>query len=185
MFELPVVFLSAALSLALSADPAASNANRVAPILPLLTAPDRRVRTVDRYVSNMLVEGVRRSATFGELIARLNATDVIVYIEPVDHLPATIAGRLMLIPLAHHQRYLRVQVRAGLLPHDLISLIGHELRHALEIADSPDVRDERALITLYKRIGEAGSSLHAYDTRAAQDTGHQVRTELRQSTIGA
>jgi hypothetical protein len=153
--------------------------------LPLLTSPDRRVRTVDRYLNDLLVVGVRRSATFGDLITRVNATDVIVYIEPVDHLPATIAGRLMLIPLAHRQRYLRIQVRTGLLPDDLISLIGHELRHALEIAESPDVRDERALITLYKRIGEAGSGLHAYDTRAAQDTGHQVRAELTQSTIGA
>jgi hypothetical protein len=182
MFELPVVFLSAALSLALSADPASSNANRVAPILPLLTSPDRRVRTVDRHVNNMLAEGVRRSATFGDLIAKINATDVIVYIEPVDHLPATIAGRLMLIPLAHHQRYLRIQVRTGLLAEELIALIAHELRHALEIAASPDVRDERGLITLYKRIGESGSGLHAYDTRAAQDTGYQVRAELSQST---
>jgi hypothetical protein len=184
MIELPAVLLSAALSIALSPDPATPNANRTAPILSLLTAADRRVRTIDRRLTDLLARGVRRSATFAGLIAKLNARDVIVYIEPVDQLPPTIAGRLMLIPIAHNQRYLRIQVRVSAGPDELIALIGHELQHALEIAGSPDVRDERALIALYQRIGQTGTGLHSYDTRAAQDTGYRVKAELIQSTVG-
>jgi hypothetical protein len=184
MIELPAVLLSAALSIALSPDPATPNANRTAPILSLLTAADRRVRTIDRRLTDLLARGVRRSATFADLVAKLNTTDVIVYIEPVDQLPSTVAGRLMLIPIAHNQRYLRIQVRVSVGPDELIALIGHELQHALEIAASPDVRDERALIALYQRIGQTRTGLHSYDTLAAQDTGYRVKAELIQSTVG-
>ena len=75
-------------------------------------------------------------------------------------------------------RYLRVQIRSDLSKREAISLIGHELQHALEIAGASDVRDTTSLIRLYERIGHASSGEHAYDTDAAQDTGRVVRKEL-------
>ena len=50
-----------------------------------------------------------------------------------------------------NQRYLRIQISAAPRGVELIALIGHELQHALEVAASPDVRDEQSLITLYQR----------------------------------
>jgi hypothetical protein len=144
----------------------------------LLTAPDRRVRTTDARIQSLLVLGARRSRTFASLIAALNRTDVIVYIEPVSNLPATLAGRLMLLPEAAGQRYLRIQVGSLASSRDLISTIGHELQHALEIAEARGVRDQRALVRLYEQIGRAGSAAHSYDTAAAQRAGRRVRTEL-------
>jgi hypothetical protein len=61
---------------------------------------------------------------------------------------------------------------------ELIALIGHELRHALEVAQVPDVRDESALVRLYERIGQRSVKGHEYDTNAAQDAGRAVRKEL-------
>lgn len=144
----------------------------------LLTAPDRRVRTTDARIQSLLVQGARHSRTFASLIAALNRTDVIVYIEPVSNLPATLAGRLMLLPEAAGQRYLRIQVGSLASSRDLISTIGHELQHALEIAEARGVRDQRALVRLYEQIGRAGSAAHSYDTAAAQRAGRRVRTEL-------
>jgi hypothetical protein len=89
-----------------------------------------------------------------------------------------VAGRLLLLPLANQQRYLRIQVRQDASPDDLIALMGHELRHALEVAESPDVRTQDALVELYERIGSAAPGGHRYDTIAAQNTGRRVRTEL-------
>lgn len=144
-----------------------------------LTAPDRRVRSTDRHIIGLLHKGVARSKTFAELVTALNTTDVIVYIERVPTLPTTLAGRLLLLPITGHQRYLRIQVRGDLSPIELIALIGHELRHALEIAEHPAVRDESAMLTLYQRIGHPSTgALHTFDTQAAQTAGRQVRMEL-------
>jgi hypothetical protein len=61
---------------------------------------------------------------------------------------------------------------------DAVMLLGHELRHALELADAPDVRDAAALVSLYRRIGDSYSDGHRYDTAAARETGRRVRSEL-------
>ena len=145
----------------------------------LLTAPDRRVRSTDPHILELLHKGVARSKTFAELVTALNTTDVIVYIERSATLPKTLAGRLLLLPLAGNQRYLRIQVRGDLSPVELISLIGHELRHALELAENPTVRDQSAMLSLYQRIGQPSTgALHTYDTHAAQTAGRRVRMEL-------
>lgn len=143
----------------------------------LLTSPDRRVRSTDGRLVKLLEVGLHRSPTFAQLVASINATDVIVYIEAARDLPHTLAGRLVLLPIGRSQRYLRIQVRGDLPSMELISLIGHELRHALEIAEHPSVRDESGMLTLYRRIGHRTSG-HSFDTLAAQNAGRQVRSEL-------
>lgn len=144
----------------------------------LLTSPSRRVRSTDGRLTKLLEVGLRRSPTFAQLVESINATDVIVYIEATHDLPHTLAGRLVLLPIARNQRYVRIQVRGDLPSMDLISLIGHELRHALEIAEHPSVRDESAMLTLYQRIGHSTGG-HSFDTLAALSAGRQVRSELQ------
>jgi hypothetical protein len=144
----------------------------------LLHAPERKVRSTHPKITKMLSVGAQYSSTFAGLLAALDRTDVIVYIEPVRDLPSTIEGRLVLLPLAHGQRYLRIQVRGDLPRDELIPLLGHELRHALEIADAPEVRDQSAMLALYRRIGEISSGPDSYDTVAAREAGKQVRAEL-------
>ena len=56
----------------------------------LLESPYRHVRTTNLRVRYLLEMGVRRSATFASLLARLNASDVIVYIEQTDDMPKTL-----------------------------------------------------------------------------------------------
>ena len=67
-----------------------------------------------------------------------------------------------------------LEVRKG----EMIALIGHELRHAVEVAEAGDVHDQDSLTLLYQRIGERGRGEHLFDTVAAQTTGRQVRKEL-------
>ena len=144
----------------------------------LLYSPERRVRSTDRRIGKMLELGARRSTTFAGLLAAIDKTDVIVYILPVNHMPPKLDGRLLLIPMANQQRYLRIQVRGDLPREEMIPLIAHELRHALEVAEEPAVRDQAAMIDLYERIGETSLGQHAYDTAAARSTGRQVRSEI-------
>lgn len=144
----------------------------------LLRAPERKVRSTDPKISAMLAFGAMRSATFAALLAAVDRTDVIAYIEPVTNLPPKLDGRLVLLPVTNRQRYLRIQVRADLSRVDLIPLIAHELWHALEVADAPEVRDEAGMIALYRRIGEPSHGAESYDTPGARLTGKQVRNEL-------
>ena len=144
----------------------------------LLSSPLRRVRVLDPGLEGLLGEGVRRSATLGHLLAAIQQTDVIVQIVPTQNLPLSTAARLLLVPNPREARFLRIQIRPEGTDADLIALLGHELQHALEVAERPDVRDERALAALYRRIGHRGPGAHEYDTQAAHDTGHQIRKEL-------
>jgi len=161
-----------------AAAPAAAVNDVPVPYGAMLNDAYRRVRAADNHIKRLLEEGVKRSVTFGDLVAAVNASDVIVYIQRVDRLGPTIAGQLMIVPVPNAQRYLRIQVLDHLSPEETISLIGHELRHALEVAAAPDVRDQQGLIELYERIGERGGMVHTFDTRAAQNTGRRVRREL-------
>jgi hypothetical protein len=161
------------------AAPAPSSSSSVSPAhYLLLNAPDRRVRATDARLHSLLAEGLNRSRTFASLVTALNRSDVIVHIESVMTLPQGTMGQLTMMPMTGDVRYLRVQIRADLSRREAISLIGHELQHALEIATATDVRDSTALIGLYERIGHASNGEHVYDTKAAQDTGRIVRREL-------
>ncbi len=93
-------------------------------------------------------------------------------------MPITLAGRLLLMPIAKEQRYLRIQVSLTMSPDEMIAVIAHELRHAVEVADAPDVRNETSLVKLYERIGRRSGVPHCYETDAAQDAARHVRREL-------
>ena len=178
MLSLLTVGLVGALALADPAAPAPSSVMSPAHYL-LLNAPERRVRAPDARVRSLLAEGLHQSRTFASLMTALNHSDVIVYIEAVMILPKDTMGRLAMLPrVGGGSRYLRVQIRADLSRRDAIALIGHELRHALEIAEATEVRDTTSLIRLYERIGHPTIGEHAYDTEAARDTGRVVRREL-------
>ncbi len=163
---------------------AATPASEFAPmttaeVQAVMSAPDRHVRAADQAIAGVLAAGMRRSGTFAHLVLALNKSDVIVYIESGRVLPTSIVGRLLLAAGPEGTRYLRIQVSGHPGTNDMIALVGHELRHALEVAESPDVRDETSLIALYERIGHPSTGIHQYDTLAAQATGRQVKAELK------
>ena len=108
----------------------------------------------------------------------IGKSDLVVYIEATRTLPAGLDGRLTFLTSAGGVRYLHVQVTAGLSTDALIAVAGHELQHAVEVADHPEVRDPASLATLYERIGIRGILKNRYDTAAAQSAGKRVRAEL-------
>jgi hypothetical protein len=81
-------------------------------------------------------------------------------------------------------RFLGVTVRMPLVTDAGVALLGHELRHAAEVAAAPWVTDERLYGILYERIGHAQCSRpqRCFDTVAAVDAGRQVLRELRSVT---
>jgi hypothetical protein len=144
----------------------------------VMSEPGRHVRAADPAMSAVIADGMRRSGTFAHLVLALNKSDVIVYIESGRQMPTTIVGRMLLVAGPAGYRYLRIQVTGHQRSNELIATVGHELRHALEVAESSSVRDESSLIALYERIGHPSTGTRHYDTAAAQATGRQVKAEL-------
>ena len=143
----------------------------------LLDAPTRHIRSTDHSVRTLLRRGYRHSRTFADLLVRLQRSDVIVYIEDVPRLPASLDGRMMMLPRVHGHRYVRIQIARRGSREDAIAILAHELRHAVEVAEAVDVADDDGMARLYRRIG-IQSGQRAYETVQAQDTGRMVRREL-------
>jgi uncharacterized membrane protein len=163
-----------------AADPRRAPASMADETARLLSTSERRVRSGDSRLVDLIDSGVERSYSFAELVRDLHYTDVIVYIEAVQALPPFVDGHTFLVTSRDGRRYLRIQLRQGLPADETIALLAHELRHALEVAVEPTVRTAKDFSEFYRRIGQAVPGVsRRYDTRAAQDMGRMVRRELR------
>jgi len=161
--------LAAALTFGADATPFTAHA--------LLDSPSRHVRLMDQRMRPLLRAGYEHSPTFAALLARLQRSDVYVYVDVVARLPGSLEGRLLVLPPSHGVRYVRIQIALRGSQYESIAVLGHELRHAVEVADAPDVLDADGLVTLYRRIGiERGQN--EFDTQEAQETGRRVLKEL-------
>jgi hypothetical protein len=150
----------------------------LAPTPPTPQAPDfRHVRTADPCLEEILAHAARQSPTFASLLARLEATDVVVYFVFVHELPRQAHGHLHFVTATGGRRYLRVRLPARLARHDLIASIAHELWHAIEIGENREVRCEKSMEALYRKIGdEYGAGM--FETKQAIHTGRIVRAEV-------
>jgi hypothetical protein len=142
----------------------------------------RQIRTTDARLRRLLVEGMRTSPTLRALVERLEASDVVVYLR-CDGNRLVWDGRLTFVSSAGGYRYVVVRVARLTSPASQIAIMAHELRHAVEIADAPDIVDGPSLVREYRRIGyvSSGTSVAgiAFDSRAAVEAGAQVLSELR------
>jgi len=149
---------------------------------PIAENPRRPpIRSTDRRLRSLLEEGVRTSPTLRALVARLHASDVVVYLQCDG--PAAPDGRLTFLSSVGGSRY--VVVRMSRFPRmQQIAMMAHELQHAVEIAETPAIVDGESLVREYRRIGyeNAWSQLPgiSFDTKAAVRAGEQVLKELMQ-----
>lgn len=142
-----------------------------------LESPTRHIRSAVPYVTSLLKDGFYKSPTFARLVTRLQRSDLIVYVELRSQMPAGVEGQLLMLPRAHDTRYVRIQIGMQASASDAIALLAHELEHATELADAPDVNDMEGFLALYQRIGKP-SGWHQYETAAAQETARLVRREV-------
>jgi hypothetical protein len=140
-------------------------------------APDCRVRGVGTEARQLLKEAVRTSPTVGQLVEALQATDVIVNVE-LALLPKPLNGMIQIAAAAPGARYLRLTLRVPTGRPKAVATLGHELRHALEIAGMPEIKDEATLAQAYRRLGASGYREGAFETEAALETGRAVAREL-------
>jgi hypothetical protein len=143
-----------------------------------------QVRTTDRRIAIAIDAGLRASATFRALVNYINSSNVVVYVScDRANLPLGLDGRLTFLSATGGFRYVVVRVNSTLPFPRLVSLIGHELQHAVEIADTAAIVDDVTLGRAYAaKLGftnrTLGYDIHAYDSAAAVRAGELILREV-------
>lgn len=120
-----------------------------------------RVRATGPTAARLLERGIELSGTFRQLIAILEQSDLIVHVETAFRRKVRgvclLRGETRVAATTSRGRFLRITVSLPGVECELLSTLGHELQHAVEIAAAPDVTDDAARI----RITDASASRSA------------------------
>jgi hypothetical protein len=139
-----------------------------------------RIRPQDPRLAELIRDGISRSGTFRDLVRRLEAGNLIVYVSLNPVMRSNLAGKLTWMSKTGVYRYMKATINTEQASEQMIATIAHELRHALEVSDDQSVIDQRSLAGLYKRIGRPSLTgiIAGFETDAAFEAGLQVRREL-------
>jgi hypothetical protein len=139
------------------------------------------VRVRHAVLQPLLHEAIEKSATTRAMVAALDASDVFVYFELMTDMRHRLPAGLSYAGSGGRFRYLRISLNPMNTHTEMITMIGHELQHAVEIASEPTVRTRRDLEKFYSRIGMPNRARATWDTEAARQVGRQVQQEARNS----
>jgi len=127
-----------------------------------------RLRPASSFEAAMIEEGLCRSATLRSLVATLETSDLIVYVNVRRLSSRRLAGGLQFVGATATSRVLRIVIGLTADRTARIARLGHELQHAVEVAGAPDIRSGEALDDYYRSHGGPGATQHAYETEAAR-----------------
>ena len=151
----------------------------VAALVVSLVTSFTHIRSTYPELRAALETGVAHSELFRELVDRIDASDVVVHLlyDP-DPTPG-VAGHLTFAASAGGVRYVRIAIAPRLGGYDLLAILGHELQHAVEIADAPSVVDQASMAAFYATVGERRATDRGttFDTAAAVAAGARIRRE--------
>lgn len=142
-----------------------------------MTRAPARVRPLDSLGRTLLADGIARSSTFRRLVDRIESSDVIVYVRLKRKLLPNVAGALSFVGKGATDRFLLVQVDRRYPWATLIALLGHELQHAVEVAEAPAVESAEELGRHYRHTGLTTGD-DTFDSVAAREAGASVLAEL-------
>ena len=143
-----------------------------------LPASVPRIRPLGESAVLAFQRGITHSPTFRELAARLERSDVVVYISVEPRPPGKCPGATRFVTATRYTRFLHIALDRKLPPKTMIALLAHELQHALEVADAPEIRDLDSFRQHYEQNGFRNTALNTFDSRTARETGRRVRAEL-------
>ncbi len=141
---------------------------------------ERNVRALSPLAASAVAQGVRDSPTFCRLVARLESSDVVVYVAIDPLLARTLGGRLSFVATIADRRYVRAivaNVTSRLSASQQIALLGHELAHAVEIAEAPGIVDARSMATAYAMFGTVITTTR-FETERAVAAAATITREL-------
>jgi hypothetical protein len=172
--------MTIALAAALAGTPAALSAQQEDPPHGAAAAPGSRVRPLDAAARRVIERAVAVSPTVARMIDELEGTDLIVGVQTCP-LPKLVSGDARVVAAAGGVRHVRIRLAIPRATSDLVVVLGHELRHAIEIAAMPGIRDGESLVRAYRQMGATLVRKSYFETDAALEAGRVVAQELRQA----
>ena len=143
-----------------------------------------RVPYLHPGIAALIERAAERSKTFRGLVAAIDASDGIVYVEEGQCGRHGVKSCVEAVTQAAANRILLVKVDIRNADGELMGRIGHELRHAIEILGESTVVDAVSMYFLYQRIGRLGTYT-AFETQVAVQAGHAVRAEVSKYRLPA
>jgi hypothetical protein len=140
-------------------------------------APLPHLRPLDPLAVDLVSAGTRGSSTFANLLDTLDhATGLVVYVTTT---PAPeLRGSIVFVSRASGVTYLLIRVNTRQIDLDRVSVLAHELAHAVEISRaSPPITSDRELQRLYACIGVDPSG-HRLESKAAVRAEQAVHREI-------
>jgi hypothetical protein len=142
------------------------------------------IRASDEELVMLLEEGMRRSPTFKGLVDRLAKSDVILYVRPDVTAKNNASTRLTFLAAKGGFRYLVIRVASGRSKDQQLGMLGHEMQHAVIIADASSVVDSQSLKREFERVGKltqpsVGDDFF-FDSPAAEEVRRRILAEISQ-----
>jgi hypothetical protein len=117
------------------------------------------------------------------LADRLDASDLTVHVSVKRFLDRRLAGGLRFLAATPTDRVFLIEIAFGLDRYARIAMLGHELQHAVEVAEASQIRDEDGFRRFYASHGVAGAIERGYETDAARQAEIAVRKELTRTSL--
>jgi hypothetical protein len=134
------------------------------------------VRPERAAIRDLIESGRQRSATFRDLNAGLDQTNVVVYVRFSPCLGG-VPACLVWAAADATARLLLVKIdRFGRSPDELTALLAHELQHAHEVAADPDITDPASFRKSFASHGWTHGA--GFETEAAMAITRKVTAEL-------
>ena len=146
-----------------------------------ITATKGPVRGLSPRLVAVITEAAAQSKTFRGLVDRIGNTDGIVFVADGRCGHGVRACLLHAVTIAGPNRLLWILVDPRRTDREAMRSIGHELQHAVEVLDDPNVRSADAIYRLLLRIGGDRDSAGRFETEAATRAGEAVSRDLRKS----
>jgi hypothetical protein len=137
-----------------------------------------RIRALDPWAVESLERVLARSPAARRLIQDLETSDLIVHVLTAPVMPSQVAGTTCFVAEMAGYRYVRVTLARNMTANERAAILGHELQHAHEIAQSA-ARTDAEVRRLYEAIGKRVNSAGHFETPAAAEAGFRVWNEIR------
>ena len=143
-------------------------------------APFPHIRSNQPALLEAVEAASRVSRTFRRIAERISASDVVVYLQYRMASEPGLAGATSFMSAAGGVRYLRVSIDPRLSGCQRFALLGHELQHAVEIADAQSVVDQQSLEALYRSVGfqSPAACRRCFESADAIAAGQRIQREV-------
>jgi hypothetical protein len=140
----------------------------------------RHIRSDNTRIEEAFRFAQDRSPAFRAVIDVLDASNCYVYLVEGACGMDGVRSCLRLIGAVPHARYVQIRIDSRQSLRAVVAQLAHELHHATEIADRPDVVDVQTLRAAYQQIGYEGCGprpRECWETAGARRTERTVVEE--------